>query len=300
MLATHVAAPVIERLASGTIPGGVLGGSDDVAYLSLDGFVVAVTGPGVPLMPNGVAVGEPPLPLAAGDDVEAGRGLLSFSGRTVRWDPAYVPVWNPRPVLSVATPEDVNRLGAGLLGALGISASSSPGALASGFAIAGVPLARDREGRAAIARLYEAVAGRDPVAAKRAGTKLAGRGGGLTPEGDDFLTACALAVALFGPLIPDFPALRRHQWLEGLRLAVPPEVTTSLSRTLVDLACSGEVAEPLHSLLEAAPHSPEWDAALADLRHVGSTTGLVYAVGVGAAALVLTDDTTPPPGTAAA
>ncbi len=53
MIAHRVAAPVLERAPARGVVAGVV---RTAAYLELDGFVVAVTARGVPLMPNGVAV----------------------------------------------------------------------------------------------------------------------------------------------------------------------------------------------------------------------------------------------------
>ena len=71
VIAAPVAAPVLD--------GRRLAASSHVSrtrrYLELDGFVVAVVGPGVPLMPNGVVLTGPP---------ETGRVVLE--GATI-WDP---------------------------------------------------------------------------------------------------------------------------------------------------------------------------------------------------------------------
>jgi Protein of unknown function (DUF2877) len=73
-----VAAPVLERFEGRE--GVVAGANRHAAYVDLDGFVVALTAPGVPLMPNGVALdGDPPAPGAR----------VSFGFEEARaWDPA--------------------------------------------------------------------------------------------------------------------------------------------------------------------------------------------------------------------
>jgi Protein of unknown function (DUF2877) len=77
VIAHVVAAPVLERLGAGN---GVVvpsrGAVRDAAYVDLDGFVVAVTAPGVPLMPNGIALTAPPA-----------AGSVRLDGARV-WDPA--------------------------------------------------------------------------------------------------------------------------------------------------------------------------------------------------------------------
>lgn len=77
----HVAARAVSRQVAVRLAGPrslpVLGAARGVVHLDLDGFVVSLTGPGVPLMPNGVALGRlPALPV-------------------VRWDPADPPLWDP-------------------------------------------------------------------------------------------------------------------------------------------------------------------------------------------------------------
>ena len=57
MIAHRVAAPVLERAPA---RGVVAASCGTAAYLELDGFVVAVTARGVPLMPNGVALTDGP------------------------------------------------------------------------------------------------------------------------------------------------------------------------------------------------------------------------------------------------
>jgi Protein of unknown function (DUF2877) len=73
VIAHVVAAPVLER-----IDGGALR-VNGAPYVDLDGFVVAVTGPGVPLMPNGIALTAPPA-----------AGTVRLAGARV-WDPALPP-----------------------------------------------------------------------------------------------------------------------------------------------------------------------------------------------------------------
>ncbi len=62
MDAEVVATPVLERLHAGAATGVVRGATERAAYLDLGGFVVALTAPGVPLMPNGIAVPRTAVP----------------------------------------------------------------------------------------------------------------------------------------------------------------------------------------------------------------------------------------------
>jgi uncharacterized protein DUF2877 len=90
------AAPVLERLAAAVDVGAARRGRNghvgrDAAYVDLDGFVIAVTGPRVPLMPNGIALTAPP------------------TAGTVRVDGAHV--WEPtlRRLASRERGEDILR-----------------------------------------------------------------------------------------------------------------------------------------------------------------------------------------------
>src|SRR3954465_10058556 len=107
MVAASVATPILERFGAGARDGVVRGATDRAAYLDFDGFVVALTAPGVPLMPNGVAVARSAvrdgaaragprrndLPGAPG----AGRGRSGRPGDAVTWDAADPPAWDPAP-----------------------------------------------------------------------------------------------------------------------------------------------------------------------------------------------------------
>jgi hypothetical protein len=96
VIAHVVAAPVLERVGRSI---AITGAGRGAAYVEVDGFVVAVTAPGVPLLPNAVCLTAPP---AAG---------------TVRLDGATV--WEP----TLRLTGDVAGRGAELLSALGATAS---------------------------------------------------------------------------------------------------------------------------------------------------------------------------------
>lgn len=55
--ASAVATPILEWTSARELTGSVLAVGRDVAYLDFRGGVMALTARGVPLMPNGVAVG---------------------------------------------------------------------------------------------------------------------------------------------------------------------------------------------------------------------------------------------------
>jgi hypothetical protein len=125
--------------------------------------------------------------------------------------------------------------------------------------------------------LADAVRARDTVLAGAAGSRLIGRGPGLTPEGDDLVAGVAAVVAA-GP----WPAAERDAWLRALLGVDLRARTTALSATLLDLAACAQIAEPVHGLF-----GPEWRDALARLQRLGHSTGPAYARAVAAAARAL-------------
>ena len=150
-----VALPALARL-----PAGWRAALRGPNRIDCDGFVVSVTPPGTPWLPNGVALGPGP--------------------ETV-WDPVVAPV-APGPALAAR--------GAAILHALGAASTAGvAGALADG------PL---RPPRAAVAALFAALATGDAAAQERAARALLGRGPGLTPEGDDLVAGAAVAAAAAG------------------------------------------------------------------------------------------------------
>jgi Protein of unknown function (DUF2877) len=157
-----IAAPVLPRL-----PAGWRAALRGPGRIDCDGFVVSITPPGTPWLPNAIVLGPGP--------------------ETV-WDPVVAPV-EPGPALAVR--------GAAVLRALG--AGDPAGALA------GDPLRAPRGGatalrppRAAVAALLAALHSGDPDSQLRAGRGLLGRGPGLTPEGDDVLAGAAVVAAAAG------------------------------------------------------------------------------------------------------
>jgi hypothetical protein len=153
-----IAAPVLARLPAGW--RDLLAGATQI---DLDGFVVLVTPPGTPWLPNAIALGP---------------------GPTVVWDPAVARV-QAGPALAAR--------GAAILRALGVARPAAvAGALSDGAT---------RPPRAAVAALLGALDSGDGAARRRAALALLGRGPGLTPEGDDLLAgACVVAAVAGDPL----------------------------------------------------------------------------------------------------
>jgi uncharacterized protein DUF2877 len=100
--------------------------------------------------------------------------------------------------------------------------------------------------------LVRAVESRDPSLAAAVGARLIGRGGGLTPEGDDLLAGAAAVVAS-----SPWPSALKEAWLGALVGRDLRSRTTALSATLLELAVAGMGPEPLQALLagDASAHS---------------------------------------------
>src|SRR4051812_41495453 len=158
MVATVVATPVLERLAAGAVAGVVRGATDRAAYLDLDGFVVALTAPGVPLMPNGIAVAR----TALGDGaVRAAPGGIAVAGDAGTWDAEAPPGWEP----------GLPRFGPGDAGALRARGAAIAAALGRSELGAG------ERGREELDALDRALRDRAADNAARAAERLLGLGG---------------------------------------------------------------------------------------------------------------------------
>ena len=107
--------------------------------------------------------------------------------------------------------------------------------------------------------------------------RLGGRGGGLTPSGDDVL-AGILLVAAIDP--------RRRDTLVDLALAAR---TARLSRAFLRWAAAGQSIQPAHALLDAAASGDQagMRRAATSLAGVGATSGLALVAGVALAATEL-------------
>jgi Protein of unknown function (DUF2877) len=116
--------------------------------------------------------------------------------------------------------------------------------------------------------LVAAVESRDPSLAAAAGAQLIGRGGGLTPEGDDLVCGVAGVVAVAG-----WDEASREAWLAALIGGDLRRRTTALSATLLELAARGMGPEPLQAWLAGDAR------ALARLEALGHSTGRAIARG---------------------
>jgi Protein of unknown function (DUF2877) len=116
--------------------------------------------------------------------------------------------------------------------------------------------------------LVRAVETRDPTLAARAGARLIGRGGGLTPEGDDLVAGLAAVI-----VVGNWPGASRQAWVDALIGGDLRRRTTALSATLLELAATGMGPEPLQAWLAGDA------AARARLEAIGHSTGRAIARG---------------------
>ena len=233
MLADVVAVPVLERLSAGARTGVVRGATPDAAYLDFAGFVVALTAPGVALMPNGVAV---PRTAVSDGPVRAAPGMIEVAGDRVTWDPADPPRWEP--ALRRASPDE-----RGALGARGTAMLDALGVAGGRWVDGGLATTVDKRGAEGTRHLHRALSDRDADEAARAAERLIGLGAGLTPEGDDVLTAVAAVVAATGDAV-GFDGAERRRWLAALAPIDCRDRTTALAATLLGLGAEDGSLRP--------------------------------------------------------
>ncbi len=287
LVAYAVAAPLwsfLDRAAP--LEASVLGSSSTSAYLLAGDFVIALTGRAVPLMPNGLGLVQ-----THGLDVFHTGARAQVTGDEIRTGGVVVSLTRAEVCeVDVARNEnyraqDVAKRGRDLLGALGLDASSDlADALARArpeFAAAG--------GLRGSGHLIAALHHRDPGSAAEASLELIGRGPGLTPDGDDLLTATAAATIAF-----ECPAELAGETSRSLRAAMLPadlhRRTGALPATLLRLAVEGHVIEPVCSILDLSTSKQTWVRALTRLQRIGHGTGRTYAVGCALAALSLSQN----------
>ena len=239
-------------------PWHVLGATTHTWWCAADDDVIVITDDRMARLPNAVIVFDPLDrgidPVAAGVVTLIGDGAVGAGtggAHIVRW-------WDPRVTPIPADAAAVARRVRPLVDAV----ASVPG------------------GEAFCAALGD---GDDAAAVARAGA-LIGRGVGLTPEGDDYLTG---AIAGFRHVAGSIG--RPAAVLEAVRdplLRVAGTATTRLSRTLIRHAFAGDVAAPVGALLRSLTGRGHPSGALATTMAIGGSSGPALASGVvcGAAA----------------
>lgn len=280
--ALSIATPALE-IIDGGVAGKVLGAGNNSAFVAAGDFVVAFTRSRGPLLPNGITV---PIPLAGmlnhGEPVSLSPARIETRGLTVELGDATL--WDPRVSLTgECTRDDVFRRGVDILeaccGSFEPAATSLAGEVDHRLESQGQP-----GPRAGLEGLFDALTRRDAELASSAARRLAGKGPGLTPEGDDLLSAVAGAVVVFGPAV-GFVGRERRAWLDAV--GAERDRMTALSATLMGLALQGMVMEPAGRVMNLTAGRDGWSAGLRRLTATGHGTGLAYALAIGAAAALL-------------
>lgn len=101
---------------------------------------------------------------------------------------------------------------------------------------------------------------------------LEGRGGGLTPTGDDVLAGILLVHAWRGA--------DQDRLLHIARTAA----TTNLSRSFLAWAARGQSLAPVHDLVARANDEPRFDQAVASVSAIGGSSGIALLWGIALAA----------------
>ncbi|MDQ6636546.1 MAG: DUF2877 domain-containing protein [Candidatus Dormibacteraeota bacterium] len=252
--------PVRDLLARpGT--GRMLGAGRTSAYFFVDGFVVALTTAGVPLLPNAIRLAARDADLSGvphGSRVRFEPGQIRAEGLSVYWDAEQPPSWEP--LLSGSSPEDRLKV---------LNRAQALGELAGAIDLELLA------GNAAVAALWRAVAAEDGTALVRGAAKLIGRGLGLTPEGDDLLVGTVATTLAWAPALGrSLPRL----WLSQLLPDDLRQRTTAISATLLELALDGCLPEPLATVLDVNSPDDHWRGAWAQLLRLGHSTGRAVAL----------------------
>jgi hypothetical protein len=237
-----------------------LGIATHAVWLHAGDQVLVISTPDAVRLPIGVvvaAVGRPPLAdsAAAGGVVGEGHVIIGdLDLRVARW-------WEPRPALGRTTSTALRSRLAGL--------TEAPPAITEN-------------------RLRGALTAWDPGRLVGAAGGLLGSGGGLTPEGDDYLAGVVAALRCLAPALGHRAAAAMLDAAAPALVEAGERRTTALSASLLRAALRGQVAAPAGALLRAFTGRGDVAAAHARLLGVGHTSGPALAAGMvlGARALV--------------
>lgn len=226
--------------------GTVVGTFRHGCYVQVGGDVYAIAGPAVAPGPIHLVLREPPNRASEGLKVWRDGGLLCSDEWWIglSGSPIYAPVM-PDPV-TVAQ-------GSGMLSGM-LERLEVPGDLSSRW-----PQVRRAVSAGDLLRVREL---------------LEGRGGGLTPTGDDVLAGILL--------VRDWCGAER---LELVRIA-ESAATTTLSRSFLKWAARGLSVAPVHDLMvcAAVDDRPGFDKAFSTVSAIGGSSGAALLWGIGLAA----------------
>ncbi|GAB6984895.1 oxamate carbamoyltransferase subunit AllH family protein [Nocardioides pyridinolyticus] len=230
--------------------GTVVGAFRHGFYVQADGRLYAVAGPSVPPGPIHLILGSPPVSALEGLTVWLDGGLLCSTAWRIALTsaPVYAPVMPGPTTLGTAAP---------YLGQM-LDRLTVPPDLRSSWD-----------------QVRQAVAAGDLL---RIRALLEGRGGGLTPTGDDVLSGVLLV----------------HAWKGGdrhrLGRVAEEAATTNLSRSFLGWAARGQSIAPVHDLMAHAAQQdvPGFEEAFATVSAIGGSSGIALLWGIGLAAGTVT------------
>lgn len=269
------------------LPGRVLGGGPEAAYIQARGLVIALTAHRVPLMPNGIALptSASPATLHSGDVVRIRPGRIDTRSFRLIWPQSDPPLWDPQIVPGGWSETSIRSMEGKIAALLGMPPVSDPESLAGAVVTRSSGDAKPALDAEAMALLLQGVRDADARLVEQAAARLVGLGAGLTPEGDDVLAATAATISALG-MISGYMPPRIRQWLlAGLVVTGVESRTTALAATLLRLAVRGCVLEPVQHLLRPQTwDGSNWRRGVEALLRIGHTTGLVYALQIVATA----------------
>ncbi len=260
-----IAAP-LAGLRSRDAAGTVLASFERSAYLDLDGHIVAAASS--ELDPGPLTIGVSGFSavrtVAPGERVvlrdgrlRIGRAVVDLGGARV-WDPTLPQL--PRDL----APDAMRGVREAVVNELHAHASRSSVVTRDGLVEA---LA---SGLAAIAAFLSGES--NPGAAAHAvAARIAGRGPGLTPSGDDLLTGIVYAITLW-PTMAD--AAGGASRVRDLLVSAAVPHTTRISAAYLEAARQGWASEPWHALVRGIGQGPgAARAAVRRLLLIGETSG---------------------------
>lgn len=259
-VASMALASVLRRPAR---PARIIGAFPAAIYLDAGDLVVAVVTRDAVRLANAVVI---PMPSTEAPFSQFGASTVSNLGqgsvtigslcvRATRW-------WDPAVRLGAVDPPTVRAQVAEL------------GSLLAGEA---------RQPAVAIpAGLVDACRAHDLPAAVSYARALVGLGPGLTPSGDDLLSGMLAALRVFGGDTAFADAAG------AAVAALATARTTSISATLLRLACAGQVAEEAAGVLWAIATGEALEPPVRTLLGIGHTSGADVAAGLLAGAVAAT------------
>jgi hypothetical protein len=231
-----------------------MGTSGHAVWLLVADSVVVVSTSDATRLPNSIEVGatatESPFQLVHCDaPAELGWGRVMLDGLSVdvaRW-------WDPRPALPAIAVDD-------LAAAIAELPSEVP-AIAAG-------------------RLGSALSSCSPSSLLAAAKTLIGKGEGLTPEADDYLSGALASTRLLSEALDHRAGTAMLDRAARLIAGLADTRTTTFSAALIHHALRGQVAAPAGALLRALAGRGNVATAHQKLLEVGHSSGPALAAGM--------------------